>query len=58
MGSSSSSVPYIASKHDELPDADKIRKAMLSCDPSKAPGYDVFNMKFIREMWIYIRGRH
>lgn len=36
---------------DKQPDHDEIFRAMMSCDPSKAPGYDGFNMRFIREMW-------
>jgi len=29
----------------------EVRKAMLSCGPSKAPGYDGFNLKCIRHVW-------
>ena len=29
----------------------EIKEALLSCDPSKAPGYDGFNLKCIRKMW-------
>jgi len=29
----------------------EIEKAIASCDPSKAPGYDAFNLKCIKKMW-------
>jgi len=30
---------------------EKIKDAVANCNPSKAPGYDGFNLKFIRRMW-------
>lgn len=30
---------------------DEITAAVWSCNPSKAPGYDGFNIKFIKYMW-------
>ena len=33
---------------------DEIKDAIASCDPSKAPGYDDFNLKFIRRVWVVI----
>jgi len=36
----------------ELPVTEQeIKEALLDCSPSKAPGYDGFNMKCIREVW-------
>jgi len=29
----------------------EINQAILSCDPSKAPGYDGFNLKCIKKLW-------
>ena len=29
----------------------EIREVLFSCDPSKAPGYDGFNLRCIRKMW-------
>ena len=29
----------------------EIQDALDSCDPSKAPGYDGFNLKFIKKLW-------
>jgi len=29
----------------------EVREAMLSCGPSKAPGYDGFNLKCIKHVW-------
>jgi len=33
---------------------EEIDMAISSCDPSKAPGYDGFNLKCIKKMWIII----
>ena len=33
-----------------MPTHDEIRNAVWECDPSKAPGYDGFNLKFIKEL--------
>jgi len=30
---------------------EEIKEALLSCDPSKAPGYDGFNIKCIKHIW-------
>jgi len=30
---------------------EEIKEALLSCDPSKAPGYDGFNIKCIKHVW-------
>ena len=29
----------------------EVYEVLISCDPSKAPGYDGFNMRCIRKMW-------
>ena len=34
-----------------MPFANEIKDAMWSCDPSKAPGPDIYNMNFIRKNW-------
>ena len=34
-----------------LPSPEEIKEAVWSCDPSKAPGPDGFNMNFIRKSW-------
>ena len=41
-------------EHDRLERAvtrEEIVEAIASCDPSKAPGYDGFNLKCIKKMW-------
>ena len=34
-----------------LPTVDEIRQVVWSCDPSKAPGVDGFNLNFVRNCW-------
>ena len=41
-------------EHDRLEkpiSREEIKEAIASCDPSKAPGYDGFNLKCIKKMW-------
>ncbi|XP_057760578.1 uncharacterized protein LOC130980956 [Arachis stenosperma] len=36
---------------EALPTAEEIRKAVWDCESSKAPGYDGYNMNFIKRCW-------
>lgn len=36
---------------DIIPDDEEILAAIRSCDPSIAPGYDGYNLKFLLRMW-------
>lgn len=39
---------------DEVPSDDEIIGAVKSYDPTKAPGYDGYNLRFILKMWVTI----
>lgn len=43
--------PSLATSFELIPTSEEIVAAMKACDPSKAHGYDAFNMKFIKEFW-------
>ena len=43
--------PEEASRLESQVTRQEIKEALFSCDPSKAPGYDGFNLKCIRKMW-------
>lgn len=34
-----------------MPSREEIKSAVWSCESSRAPGYDGFNMGFIKKMW-------
>lgn len=34
---------------ERIPCDEEIKAVMWGCDPGKAPGYDVFNIRFIKE---------
>ena len=36
---------------EEIPTTEEIKDVVWSCDPSKAPGLDGFNLNFVRKMW-------
>lgn len=36
---------------EHMPTVEEIKTAAWECDPTKAPGYDGFNMKFVKELW-------
>lgn len=36
---------------DETPNVEEIKKAVWSCYPNKALGYDGFNIRYIKSMW-------
>lgn len=40
----------MSSQLDEIPSALEIKQAVWSCNLDRAPGYDVFNIRFIKEM--------
>lgn len=40
---------------EEILDLEEIKVAVRSCESNKAPCYDSFNVKFIKEMWDTIR---
>ena len=40
-----------ASILERMPSKEEISLAVKSCDPSKAPGYDGFNLNFIKKFW-------
>lgn len=40
---------------EKMPDREEIREAIWSCDSNKAPGYDGFILRFIKEMWDTVR---
>lgn len=37
-----------------MPSDEEIKAAIWSCDLTKSPGYDGFNLNFIRKMWSVI----
>ena len=39
---------------ERMPTHDEIKSAVWECDPSKAQGYDGFNLKFIKELWVEV----
>ena len=41
---------------ESIPSTEEIEKAVWACGVDKAPGFDGFNFKFIREMWDEIKG--
>ena len=36
---------------ERMPSREEICNAVYSCDPSKAPRYDGFNLNFIKKFW-------
>lgn len=40
---------------ESLPSREEIKSAVWACSTEKAPGFDGFNFKFIREMWDEIK---
>jgi len=52
---SSLNLPVLSDQQSQALEApvseDEIKAAVWRCDPSKAPGYDGFNIKFIKCMW-------
>lgn len=40
---------------EALPSRDEVKAAVWACGVDKAPGFDGFNFKFIREMWDQIK---
>ena len=36
---------------ERMPTAMEVKNVVWDCDPSKAPSYDGFNLKFIKEFW-------
>ena len=41
----------LAEELEQRPSIEEIKEAVWSCDPSKAAGYDGFNINFIKKMW-------
>lgn len=39
----------VANQLEIIPCAEEITRAVWSCDPSKASGYDGFNIKFVKK---------
>ena len=44
----------VAAAIERMPSMEEIKEAVWSCDPSKAAGYDGFNINFIKKMWVDI----
>ena len=40
-----------ANELERMPSKEEIAATLKSCDSSKAPGYDGFNLNFIKKMW-------
>lgn len=42
---------HIAKGKEDMPIKKEIKEAIWSCDLTKAPGFDGYNMEFIKECW-------
>ena len=40
---------------ESIPKREEVKNAVWACGTDKAPGFDGYNFKFIREMWDVIK---